>query len=129
MLYKYLQSVQRGLETVLDELNKLGVDTEEGIFRFMNNVELYKRMLISFAELVRETQVTAEFDDGDCDKETEKIHALKGAAGNLSIVPLYTAYTEIVRLLREGSIAEAKNEITKILPTQNKITQCIEKYS
>lgn len=114
---------------MLNELNKLGVNTEDGIFRFMNNEELYKRMLVSFAEMVRKSRVTADFDDADYDKEIEKIHALKGAAGNLSVEPLYAAYTEIVRLLREGSVAQAKAAITKILPTQRKITECIEKYS
>ncbi len=113
---------------MLDELKKLGVDTEDGIFRFMNNAELYKRMLTAFAEMVREAQVTAEFDDA-CNKEIEKIHALKGAAGNLSIKPLYDAYTQIVRLLREGNIAEAKAVITDILPIQNKIIEYIEKCS
>lgn len=114
---------------MFDELNELGVDTEGGIFRLMNNEELYRRMLISFAEMVRKARVTADFDDADYDKEIEKIHALKGAAGNLSIEPLYIAYTEIVRLLREGSVAQAKAAIENILPTQRKITECIEKYS
>ncbi len=113
---------------MFDELKKLGVNTEEGIFRFMNNAELYKRMLSAFAEMVRESRITADFDDAACDKEIEKIHALKGAAGNLSIEPLYTAYTEIVRLLREGDCAGAKALITKIIPTQDKIIECIETY-
>lgn len=114
---------------MFDELKQLGVDTEDGIFRFMNNEALYKQMLIAFVKMVRDAQVTAEFDDDTCDKEIEKIHALKGAAGNLSISPLYNAYTEIVRLLREGNIAGAKAAIAKILPTQDQITQCIEKHS
>ncbi len=111
---------------MLDELKKLGVDTENGIFRLMNNEELYKRMLISFAKMVKEARVTADFDDGAYDKEIERFHALKGAAGNLSVEPLYNAYTEIVRLLREGNIAGAKTAITEILPIQHKITECIE---
>lgn len=114
---------------MFDELKQLGVNTEDGIFRFMNNEDLYRRMLIAFAEMVRGAQVTTEFDNKTYDKEIEKIHALKGAAGNLSIEPLYIGYTEIVRLLREGNVAEAKAAITKILPTQNQITECIEKHS
>lgn len=113
---------------MFDELKQLGVDTEDGILRFMNNKELYKRMLLAFAEMVRQAKVTAEFDDRIYDKEIEKFHALKGAAGNLSIKPLYTGYTEIVRLLREGDAAAAKAAIVRILPVQNQITQCIEKY-
>ncbi len=114
---------------MFDELKQLGVDIEDGIFRFMNNEDLYRQMLIAFAKMVREAQVTAEFDDNACDKEIEKIHALKGAAGNLSVKPLYSGYTKIVRLLREGNVAEAKAAITGILPAQDQITQCIEKHS
>lgn len=114
---------------MLDELNRLGVDTDDGISRFMNNSELYKRMLAKFAEMVKEAQITTDFDDSVYDKEIEKFHALKGVAGNLSVEPLYIAYTEIVRLLRENNASGAKTVITKILPLQNKITECIEKHS
>ncbi len=117
------------IETMLDELKELGVDTEDGLDRFMCNTELYKKMLVTFAEMLRETPVTADFDEANCEKEVEKIHALKGAAGNLSIKPLFNAYTGIVRLLREGNIVGAKAAIAEILPVQNRITECIEKYS
>lgn len=114
---------------MLDELNQLGVDTADGILRFMNNEGLYQRMLIAFAGMIKEAQVTAEFDDGAYDREIDKFHALKGTAGNLSVRPLYAAYTEIVRLLRAGDPAGAKAVIKEILPTQQKITDCIEKYA
>ncbi len=114
---------------MLDELNRLGVDTGDGLFRFMNNETLYKRMLTAFAEMVRETKITTAFDDDACEKEIATFHALKGAAGNLSITPLYQAYTEIVRLLRAGNAEEAKAVITKTLPVQEKIIECIETHS
>ncbi len=114
---------------MLEELNKLGVNTEDGLFRFMNNSALYKRMLVSFAKMVNETDFSTEFDDAQREDETGKYHALKGVAGNLSIEPLFKAYSEIVSLLREGSIDKAKAVITKTLPEQKKITECIEMYS
>lgn len=114
---------------MLDELKELGVDVEDGSFRFMNNTELYERMLVAFAEMVKESQVTAEFDDGDREKEIQRFHSLKGAAGNLSVTPLYSAYTEIVRLLRAEKVTEAKALIEDTLPVQREITECIEKYA
>lgn len=113
---------------MLEELKELGINIEEGIHRLMNNEDLYKRMLKAFAEMVEESCVTSDFDEKSVDSEIEKIHALKGAAGNLAIDPLFSAYTEIVRRLRTGDIAAAKTAITNVLPKQNKIVACIEKY-
>ncbi len=123
------QEPDRLEEKLFDELNKLGVDTGDGILRSMNNVGLYKRMLVAFAKMIRESRVTEEFDYEASDREIEKIHALKGVAGNLSVEPLYIAYSEIVRLLREGNVAGAKAVIRKVLPIQDKIVECIEKHS
>ena len=58
----------------------------------------------------------------------EKAHALRGTSGNLSITPVYEAYTEIMNLLRAGRPDEAKQLIAKIIPVQEQIVSCIEKY-
>ncbi|MCD8398498.1 MAG: hypothetical protein LUD12_15200 [Lachnospiraceae bacterium] len=112
----------------LDEMKILGVDVEEGVDRLMGNTGLYERMLMKFADMLKETPVTDDFDNDNCAETIQRIHALKGAAGNLSIRPLYEAYTEIVNLLRAGEISQAKDEIREILPTQEKIAECIWRH-
>ncbi|MCD8130183.1 MAG: hypothetical protein LUE16_02710 [Lachnospiraceae bacterium] len=111
-----------------EEMKTLGMDVEEGLDRMVGNAALYERMLAKFADMLDETPVTDDFHDGDCEEVTRCIHALKGAAGNLSIRPLYDAYTEIVNLLRAGEISQAKNEIRRILPTQERIVECIRRH-
>ena len=54
-------------------------------------------------------------------------HTLKGVTGNLSLTPLYNAYTEITNLLREQKYDDARAALEKILPVQNDILSCIEK--
>ena len=56
-------------------------------------------------------------------------HTIKGVTGNLSITPLYTAYTEIVNLLRSNKIPEAKKLYLETVPVQKEILEMIEKNS
>ncbi len=112
----------------LDELQMLGVDVDEGVDRLMGNTDLYERMLIKFADMLKETPVTDDFNNDNCAETIQSIHALKGAAGNLSIRPLYEAYTKIVNLLRAGEILQAKDEIRRILPAQENIVECIRRH-
>ena len=59
----------------------------------------------------------------------ERAHAIKGTSGNLSITPVYEAYSEIMDLLRSDRPDEAKELLKKILPIQEEIVSCIEKYA
>ncbi|MCD7882795.1 MAG: hypothetical protein LUI87_03670 [Lachnospiraceae bacterium] len=113
---------------LLEEMKTLGVDVEEGTDRLMGNTALYERMLVKFADMLQETPVSPDFSEKDCGGALQSIHALKGAAGNLSIRPLYEAYTEIVNLLRAGEVSRARDEIRRILPVQEEIAARIRKY-
>lgn len=113
---------------VLDELKALGVDTDGGIKRINGNVNLYKRLLGSFVKAMKANAVPADFDGANCTEAIEKTHAIKGTSGNLSITPIYEAYSKIVDLLRTGKPEEARELLKEIIPVQEQILQCIEKY-
>lgn len=111
-----------------EELKALGVNVEEGIERLMGNASLYERMLGSFAKLVKGSELQPDFDSENYAEIIEAAHAIKGASGNLSVTPVYEAYTEIVSLLRSQKPEEAKAVLEKVLPVQNEIINCIDKY-
>ncbi|MCD7837029.1 MAG: Hpt domain-containing protein [Lachnospiraceae bacterium] len=113
---------------LLDELRNIGVDVDEGIERLMGNTSLYERMLFKFADMMKNISVSPDFDDSNYSEITEAAHAVKGSAGNLSITPIYEAYTEIVSLLRAGRTEQAKEIIKGIQPVQADIIACIERY-
>ena len=113
---------------LFDELKALGVDIDGGLKRLNGNETLYKRLLGSFLKTIKAHAVSADFDASDCTEAIEKTHAIKGTAGNLSITPIYEAYTEIVNLLRAGQPEEARAILAKVLPVQEEIVSCIEKY-
>lgn len=114
--------------SLFDELKALGVDVDGGLKRINGNENLYKRLLGTFVKTIKAHNVAVDFDCNAYAEEIEKAHAIKGTAGNLSITPIYESYTEIVNLLRADQPNEAKLILEKILPVQEEILQCIEKY-
>lgn len=114
---------------LLDELKELDVNTDEGLGRFMNNAALYERMLGKINATVKDLEVMPYFESGDLETALANAHTLKGVTGNLSLTPLYDAYTEIVAQLRGNEPEKAKERMAEILPVQEKIMKCIEKYA
>ena len=114
--------------TLLEELKDLGVDIEGGLKRLRGNEKLYTRLMGSFLKTIDANTVSPDFDAADCTEVIEKVHTIKGTAGNLSITPLYEAYTEILGLLRSGKPEDARQLLEEILPRQEKIISCIKKH-
>lgn len=115
--------------SLLEELGTLGVNVEEGTKRLMGNAALYEKMMGTFTKMMADSSIQVEdFDCDDCTALIEKTHAIKGATGNLSLTPIYEAYTEIVALLRRNEPAKAKEVYERVLPVQTEIINCIEKY-
>ena len=115
--------------SLFEELKALGVNIDEGLKRINGNERLYTKLLGSFTKTIENQSVSPDFDGNDCTETIEKAHAIKGTSGNLSITPVYEAYTEIVNLLRTGKPEQARPILEKILPVQEEIVQCIKKYS
>lgn len=114
----------------MEELEALGVNTKEGIDRVMGDQELYESMLAMFVESVKEPEVRKEdFDAADLDELIRQIHMLKGIAGNLSMTPLFEAYTRTLGLLRDNRPGEAKAVFEGLLPVQVQIIECIERQN
>lgn len=111
---------------LLEELKKLGVDIDGGVARIGGNETLYRKLLGSFVKAMNQYYVGTDFDGKEYADIIEKTHAIKGAAGNLSITPVYEAYTRIVDLLRADQPEQAREILAGILPVQENIIKCIE---
>lgn len=113
---------------LIEELGALGVNTEEAIKRFVNNAALYERMVKKLPDSMDGKGVMDAIETGTVEEAINKAHTLKGVLGNLSITPLYEAYTEIVALLRNGEISKAKEVLEGSFPKEKEIIECIRKY-
>lgn len=114
--------------SLFEELKELGTDIDEGLARLGGNKALYERLLDSFIKAMETNNVEPDFDVADLETIIEKTHAIKGVAGNLSITPIYEAYTNIVALLRKGETGQARKALKDIKSVQENIIQCIKKY-
>ena len=114
--------------SLLEELSELGVDTEDALERFMGNSSLYESMLKKFPKAVEDSPVLTYAQSEDYETAASNAHALKGVAGNLSLVPLYDKYARIVDMYRESHFEQANVLLTETLEVQRKFLDVIEKY-
>lgn len=114
--------------TLLEELSENGVDINDGLGRLMNNSAIYEKLLKKLPDSINKQEVLSFIDSGDIETATRNAHTIKGVTGNLSVTPLYTAYTEIVNLLRAGKIDEARKLYVDTLPVQKNLLDIILKY-
>ena len=113
---------------LMDELRQLGVNVDEAVSRMMGKEEIYKKILGKFPAMLESAELKTDFDGNNYEPVIEKVHALKGATGNLSLTPLYDAYTQITNLLRAGDVETARELLIDIQPVQERIVACIRKY-
>lgn len=113
---------------LLEELKSFDVNVDEALNRLGGNEAFYTRLLGKFTDTIKNYYIQPDFDCNNCKEITEKAHTIKGITGNLSMTPLYEGYTKIVNLLRAGQSEQAKEILIAILPVQNQIIGCIEKY-
>lgn len=114
---------------LIQELKEMGVNPDEGVQRMGGNIPLYEKMLVMLKDMIKDSPVRMDFDCNDYNDIIESAHAIKGAAGNLAITPLYELYAEITNLLRAKQPERAKEVLEKALPTQKAILDCIERHS
>ncbi|MGN1422094.1 MAG: Hpt domain-containing protein [Oscillospiraceae bacterium] len=113
---------------LITELKEMGANTDEGIERCMNKPELYERLLKKAPANIEKLEVLSLLDAGNIQTALSNAHTIKGVVGNLSLTPLYTAYVEIVNLLRADKPAEAREVLVGILPAQERMIACIKRY-
>ena len=114
---------------LLDELRELGVSVDEGVKRLGGSAAIYKKMLGSFKKMMNTYSFEPDFGNEGYEDIIEKAHAIIGASGNLSVTPVYEAYSQIVDLLRAGQPDQAREALLKVLPVQEKIISTIDKYA
>lgn len=115
---------------LLDELRGMGIKVDEGLNRLGGNTAIYTKMVTtSFVKMMKGYSVDPNFGSENYQDVIEVAHAIKGAAGNLSITPLYEGYGEIVDLLRKGEPEQAREILVKLLPVQEQILGVIEKHA
>lgn len=109
---------------MLEKLKELGVDVDKVLVTLNGKQSLYERLIFKFYDMVIKSNLTRD----NLDEIYERVHALKGAAGNLGITPLFDEYVKILTLIREDKMELVPDAIEAMLPIQEKILNCIGEY-
>ena len=109
---------------MLDKLRELGVDVDKVLGTLNGKQALYERLIFKFYDMVVKSNVTSD----NLDDIYERIHALKGASGNLGLTPLYNEYVKILTLIREDKMDLVPDAIDSMIPIQEMIMNCIGEY-
>ena len=87
-------------------LEDYGADYKTTLARFMNNEQIYLRILQKFPQDDTLQKLGQALQDGDYANAFNAAHTLKGVTGNLGLTPLYEAVCAIVEPLRAGKVHE-----------------------
>lgn len=109
---------------MLDKLKELGVDVNKVLATLNGKQSLYERLIFKFYDMVIKMDVKSD----NLNDIYERIHALKGAAGNLGITPLYDQYVKILALIKEDKMDLVPAAIDEMIPIQEQIMKCIGEY-
>jgi len=104
-----------------------GVDLNEGLNRFCGNKNLYAEMLLDFirdyssAPKILEELIAAE----NFSVASDKIHAIKGLSGNLSINAIFKLSAEINSSLKQNQVAQLPQLLVKFKEEMEKVCTSI----
>ena len=105
----------------IEKLNRLGVDTKEGLARCMNKEDFYIRMLTMGIKDEHFEALEKALDEKNLDEAFEAAHALKGIIGNLAITPIYIPLNRLTEMLRARMKANYAPIYKPIKDVRNKI--------
>ena len=74
------------------------------------------------------TDLKSDIREDNLEDIYERVHALKGAAGNLGMTPLFDEYVKILALIKADNMEAVPEAIKEMLPIQEKIITCIEAF-
>ena len=109
---------------MLEKLKELGVETDRVLATLNGKQALYERLIFKFYDMV----VKSDMREDNLVEIYERTHALKGAAGNLGMTPLFDAYVKILALIKNDDMDAVPEAIKEMLPVQDKIMTCIEQF-
>lgn len=107
-------------------LQKLNVDVNGTVERFVGNDDIYVQFLKEFSETDRFPDIYKALGSRDTDKLIMHVHKLKGVAGNLGMNDIYNAAEAVIQQLRDGSYDGTEEKLHAIEAETVKISDAIK---
>ena len=101
-------------KTLIAALNQAGAECENGLDHFMNDEEMYVKYLRQFPDEPSMGKTRAAFAVKDYAAAEKAVHALKGIAANLALIPVMDAAMEVLFDLRDGETDAAEEDLPEL---------------
>lgn len=113
------------MEESLSALEACGIDTKEGVERFMNSEELFMKFLLRFLEDTGMEEMMRAYEVGNVTECFHAAHSLKALTGNLAISCLYNLLKTMVEELRSGSFP-AKEKFSTLYADYSRVIETLQ---
>ena len=118
-------------EELFQQMDRLGVHTQEALDRFMNNETLFLSFVCQLPDKLDLTRIRQELETEDEEAFYINVHNLKGMAGNLSIEPIYECAQAILVEFRSSKFKNKKKlySLIKEMEVESKaLTALLQQY-
>lgn len=108
------------------QMEENGADVETTLKRFLGKEELYLKFIKKFQDDKSLEGLQERYDNVDYEGVFEKVHSLKGVAGNLGLNPIYEISAQICDLLRGKQPAEV--DVEKLKELKNQLEEAYQRF-
>lgn len=117
------------MNKLLVDLEKLDVDVNKTLSRFMDNEELYLTFLYRFPNENKFNELKEKIENEEYDDCILVIaHTLKGQTSNLGMNGIYRLVCEIMKSIKKSQFNEIKEKFLALEENYNQICDVIMKY-
>lgn len=113
-------------ENFKKQLEENGVDVDATLKRFMGREAIFMKFILKFADDGSCKEIRKGLENQDIQAAFERAHSLKGVAGNLGIIPVYTLAAQISDLLR-GKHQIEEVDLDQVMEVQNQLEDTCER--
>ena len=103
----------------IEQLERLGAGTEEGVKRCAGNEAFYLKMIPKALETERYKKLEDYIRSGNLDAAFEEAHALKGILANLALTPILNPVSEMTEFLRNRTDMDYDSLINEMWEKRN----------
>lgn len=103
----------------VQSLKELGVNTDEGLARCLNNEAFYFRLIGMALNDGAYDSLRAALDAGDTRAAFEETHKLKGMLANLALTPILDPVSKLTEILRNDQEGDREALFAEIIKQRN----------
>lgn len=105
----------------IEKLRSEGADIETGLSRCVGKEDLYLKLVNMGLGDAKFEELGTALEAQDMDKAFELCHALKGVIGNLALMPLFNALSELTEKLRSREAGDYSDLYSNIIEIRSKL--------